>query len=155
MPPYCAATTKIMQPIHSETSLANAILELENRQAMEARLLKVELQEAFESIKPVNLIKNAFGQVAASSELKGNLLNTVVGLGAGFLTKAVFTGISHSPVKRLIGNALMFGITNLVAKHPEFVKSAATGVLKLLKRKRAIKAPENGHDIDRKNVLWT
>lgn len=144
-----------MSPINSETSLSEAILFLENKQAQEGKRLKLEFQEAYESLKPINLLKNTFKQVTASNELKGNLLNTVVGLGAGFLTKAVFTGISHSPVKRLIGNALMFGITNIVAKNPEFVKNAGLGILKLLKRKPKANVRENGHEKEHNAILWT
>lgn len=40
--------------------------------------------------------------------------------------------MSHSPIKRILGTALMFGITNAVTKHPETVKSVASGILNIV-----------------------
>jgi len=44
--------------INSATDLRAAILQLETRQAAEEKLLKENFHLAYESIKPINLIKN-------------------------------------------------------------------------------------------------
>lgn len=129
---------------YSESSLDAAILALEKQQKAEALLLKTEFYQAVDSLRPINLIKSTFQQVTHSGELKGDFVNTAVALGAGFVSKKAYVGFSHSPLRKMIGTAIMFGVTNLVAKNPIAVKMATLGVLKLLKRKPAEKPAENG-----------
>ncbi len=124
-----------MQRINSETNLKDEILMLENRQAHEALLLKQEFQEAYESVKPINLIKNTFAQAVTSPELKDNILKVSVGMAAGYLTKMLFVSVSKNPFKKLIGTALLVGITNVVARNPETIKAVGLGVLKMLRRR--------------------
>jgi len=95
-------------------------------------MLKENFGIAYESIKPINLIKSTLNEIAASQDLKDNFLNTAVGLTAGYLSKTLFVGVSHNPLKRLLGTVLMYGITNLVAKHPETIKSVGSGILNLI-----------------------
>lgn len=124
-----------MQKINSAISLRDAILQLESKQTEERNLLKKQFHLVYESIKPVNLIKGAFKEVAESRELKDNILNTSVGLAAGYISKILFEGTSKSPVKKILGSVLMFGITNLVAKNPEPVKSLGKKFLEIIRSK--------------------
>ena len=122
-----------MKDIDSDIRLRDAILELKSTQSREAALLKQQFQFVFEGIKPVNLVKSVFNEIRDSRELRNNLINTSVGLFAGYLSKSLFVRASKNPVKKLVGTALMFGITNLVAKNPETIKSMGRGVLSLLR----------------------
>jgi len=124
-----------MQKINSETGLRDAILQLESKQADEAKMLKEQFHLAYESIKPINLIKSILKEAVASRDLLDNLLNTSVGLTAGYLSKILFQGVTKSPFKKLLGTALMFGIINVVAKNPEAVKSFGNGFLKMIMSK--------------------
>ena len=121
-----------MEKINSTAQLKAAIFDLETRQNNEGKILKEQYIVAYESIKPVNLIKSTFKEVAASPDLKDELLNTSIGLAAGYLSKMLFQGASHSPLRKLFGTVLMFGITNAVAKHPEVIKAAGKGLLKII-----------------------
>lgn len=121
-----------MHQINSSTQLREVILDLEIKQTGEEKILKQQFQLAYESVKPINLIKSTFKEVTASQDLKDNLLNTTVGITAGYLSKKLFEGVSDSPLKKLLGTALMFGITNAVAKNPEAVKAAARGIFNLI-----------------------
>ena len=49
-----------MEKIYSEIDLNIAILQLESKQAEEEKLLKEQFQHTYESIKPINIIKNIF-----------------------------------------------------------------------------------------------
>ena len=51
-----------MQKINSATGLRVAILELESKQSNEAELLKEQFHLAYESVKPVSLIRNILKQ---------------------------------------------------------------------------------------------
>lgn len=121
-----------MQKITSTIDLRASILELEATQTLEGKILKEELHNAYESMKPINLIKSTFKDVAASPEIKDQLLTTAVGLAAGYVSKKLFEGVTHGPLRKLLGTALMFGITRAAAKNPEAIKSFGTGALKVI-----------------------
>ena len=110
-----------MEKITNGTALTTAIILLERKQADEEKVLKKGFHTAFESLKPLNLIKNTIREAASSGELKDNLLNTTAGLSAGFLVKKLFVGRSGNPIKKTLGNIIMFGITNMMAKNPGFI----------------------------------
>jgi hypothetical protein len=112
-----------MEKIITENDLRGAILQLESRQADEARLMKEQFLVAVESIKPINLIKSTFIEAAESGDLQDNLFNSTVGLSAGYVTKVLFQSVSGSPIKKVLGTAIMFGIKNLVARNPDTVKT--------------------------------
>lgn len=121
-----------MQKINSLTGLREAIFQLEIRQAEEAKMLKEQFYLAYNSVKPINLIKSTFKEVAESRELKDNIVNTSIGLTAGYVSKVLFEGTSKNPLKRLLGSFLMFGITNLVTKNPNTVKTVGQKFLKMI-----------------------
>lgn len=123
-----------MQKINSSAELHLAIAALELQQTAEAKLLKQQFNLAYESIKPVNLIKSTLKDISASQDLKDNLLNSAVGITVGYVSKKIFEGTSHSPVKRMLGTALMFGVTNAVAKNPETLKAAIRGIAGILSK---------------------
>ena len=106
-----------MKTINSTSELTEAILLLETRQADQGIQLREQFNLTYESLKPLNLIKSTFREAASSRELKDNIINTGTGLVAGYLSKKLFEGVSHS------GSALMFGITNMVSRNPETIKS--------------------------------
>lgn len=112
-----------MQKIVTQTDLRVAILQLESKQELEGIMLKEQFLVAYESVKPINLIKSTFLEAAESKDLQDNLINSALGMSAGFVSKLLFQGISGSPIKKILGTALMFGIKNLVAHNPETVKS--------------------------------
>ena len=108
-----------MKKINETQILKETILLMKMKQSEEFLQLKDQYLYTFESLKPLNLIKNAFGQMATSSEFKGNILSNVIGITTGYLTKKVLLGSTHSPIKRMLGTLLQFVITNLVTKHSE------------------------------------
>lgn len=121
-----------MEKINSDIDLRAAILALEEKQSEEANLMKAQFSLAYESVKPINLIKSTFKEVTSSEEIKDHLINTTIGITAGYLSKKLFEGVTHTPLRKLLGTALMFSISNVVAKNPEIVKVAANGVIKLI-----------------------
>ena len=112
--------------------LSEAILVLEIRQAEEAKQLKKHFLLLQESIKPINLIKNTFKNITESRDLKENVISNSVGLATGFVTKKLFVGASHNPLKKLLGTIIMFGITNIISKNAGTIKSVGGMVLKKL-----------------------
>lgn len=131
-----------MQHIHSDIDLKNAIAQLENQQVAERLSLKEALHSAQQSLKPINLIKGVFQEISDSPVMKHDLLNTSIGLATGYLTKKVFVKVSHNPFKKILGNALMLGITNIISKNPEKVKSIGSGILNTIRKTISRKKPK-------------
>ena len=111
-----------MKKINQTEILKETILLMKMKQAEELVQLKDQYHYTIESLKPLNLIKNAFGLMATSPEIKGNILNNIVGMTTGYLTKKVLLGSTHNPIKRILGTMLQFVITNVVTKHSEASK---------------------------------
>ena len=133
-----------MQKISSETGLRDAILQLETQRTDEGKMLREQFNHTIEGLQPINLIKSTFREAVVSRDLKENIINTSVGLTAGYLTKIVFAGVMKTPLTKLLGTALMFGVTNLVAKNPEAVKSLGKGFFNMIRSKSGKRV----HEID-------
>ena len=123
-----------MQKINTAEELKEAIAQLEARQASDARLFKQELQEVYEALNPVNLIKKTIKNVFQSDEVKDNLLNTSTVLIAGVVAKILFSGIRGKNTKKALISAAMVGITNVVSNNPEAVKDFALNAFKISQR---------------------
>ncbi len=121
-----------MQEIKSESELRAAIIYLENQHREEYKVLKQRFHLAYESIKPINIIKHTLKEAAESFDIKENLLITTAGISAGFITEKYLLGSSSSPFRKLLGTAVIFGITNLVATNPEAIKKMGRSILEVI-----------------------
>ena len=115
--------------------LKEAIGLLKKKQAIELRLLKEQVHTVHESIKPVNIIKNAFHQFTAAPDIKNNIIGSIIGLASGYLSKKIFVAGSHNPITRIMGTLLQIGITNVTAKNADTIKSIGEKVAKFVFKK--------------------
>lgn len=105
------------------TSLKESIQLLEEEQLIKRQVLKEQLIISYESLKPLALLNSALKDISSSPVLKNNVLGTAVGLASGFLTRKLFIGTSGNIIRRLIGAFIQLGVTNMVARHPEAIKT--------------------------------
>ncbi|WP_353483363.1 hypothetical protein [Haliscomenobacter sp.] len=117
-----------MHKINSDSELRAAITALEYRQVTEGKMLKAEFNLAYESIKPINFIRNTVKEINRSSELKTDLLTLAVGVGVGYLSKILFKRVTHQPLKKLLGAALLFGVSKLISRHDTYLMIESTPV---------------------------
>ena len=129
-----------MQKITSQSALKLAILQLEQKQEEEGRILKEQFKLTYNSLKPANILLGAIKDLSSSTLLKDNILNSSVSLGAGYASKMLFQGIVSSPIKKILGSALMFGVTKLVSNNPNFIKTLEMGFLKIFGTKSKFKS---------------
>ena len=125
-----------METITSVVSLKNAIQLLEAEQTVKGILLKEQFQLTFESLKPINILKNTLKEVSSSPLLIDNILGSVVGLATGYLSKKIVVGASGNIFRNILGSILQFGVTNVVSRHPEGIKSIGQSIFQLLFRKK-------------------
>jgi hypothetical protein len=124
--------------INTETDLNFAIYQLEKKQAEEGKLLKEQFLLTYESIKPSNLFRSTMSDVASSPYLIDNIIGTAIGLGTGYLSRKIVVGAGGNIFKRLFGSVLQFGITNIVAQHPNTVKSIGEFIFKRVFHKQEV-----------------
>jgi len=129
----------------NETDSLNELIILEERKHdTQLELLKEQFHIAYESVKPVNLIKSVLHEVTASPEIKNDMASNVIGLGTGFLSKRLLVDGSHSPIKRVIGTVVQFAIANLVSKHSDTIKTIGSNLLKhFFNKQKSRKSSEN------------
>lgn len=137
-----------MQNITSSEELRAAIVALELAQKQDGTSLKEEFYVAYQEIQPINIIKSTVKQAVHSQDLKDDLINASVGMAVGYVSKTLFEGETHSPTRKLMGTALMFGVTNVVANNPEMVKSIGIGFINLFRSSPEDEETEEDEDIE-------
>lgn len=125
----------IMQNITCATDLKQAIQSMEVEQAESEKLLKVQFRMTYESLKPVNLIRNTIKDIASEPELINNLIGTTLGLAGGYISKKIVVGSSHNIFRKLFGSLLEFGVVDMVARNPEALKSATQFIFNMFRKK--------------------
>lgn len=104
-------------------NLCEAISLLKKKNEIERNLLKEYFRDVQESLKPINLIKGLFGNLN-SMPLKGNsLVDALIGIGTGYLSKSVFVGGSHNIFKKGLGLLLQQGVSNLTINNADSIKN--------------------------------
>lgn len=125
-----------MRQITTLVELREEIALLEITQLSNEIALKEQFKITYESLKPLNLIKSTFKEFTSAPDFKDNLLNSTMGIGAGYLTKKIIVGASHNPLKKLLGTLLQVGITSIVAKNGDGIKLVATKLISSLLPKK-------------------
>jgi hypothetical protein len=133
-----------MGKISSIKELRESIRQLEIKQVEDERLLKEQFMVTYESLKPINLVKNSIKKLIESPDLKGGLFSTTLGLAAGYLTKKAAVGSTHNPLKQILGTLLQLGVTNAVAKNSDGIKSLMVTLISSYLRKRKAAVEHEG-----------
>jgi len=131
-------------------ALTASITRLQIRRSEELALLREQFHITYDSLKPINLIKHTLKEVSSSTEIKEGLLNDVIGLATGYLTKAILVGSSANPVKKIFGTLLQFAVATVVARNSDSIKSVGKVVLNKLFKMRNEEdqnLPEHGNGI--------
>ena len=119
-----------MKNKNATDALNDLILVQEMKYDNDLEKLKNQFDVAYESVKPINLIKNLFNKVTASPEIKNDLLSNVIGFGTGFISKKILLGSLHNPVTKVLGTVFEFAIANLVSKNSDRIKTIGGNLLK-------------------------
>ena len=118
-----------MQKITSVIELRESIRLLEIKHKNEGLLLKEQFNISVESIKPINLIKNTIAELVTQPDFKADLMKTTLSLAAGFLSKKIVVGSTHNPFKQMLGTLLQMGVTSIVSKNADGIKSTVSQLI--------------------------
>ena len=131
-----------METITSAVELKNAIQLLEYEKALKEELLKEQFCIAYESFKPINLLKSTLFEVASSSNFIESILGTAAGLTTGYLSKKIVIGASGNLLRKLFGTMMQLGVTNVVTQHPDSIKSIGQFIINHILRKKEKELPQ-------------
>ena len=124
-------------------SLKGSIRLLEIQQAEEGKILKEQFKATYESLKLVNLVKSSLKELTESVEIKNNLFESIVSIVTGYLTKKLMISSTSNPFKKILGALIQLGVTNLVAKNAESIRTYITELIdKFLHPKEEEEVPE-------------
>lgn len=93
-----------------------AIAALERQRDLKFDELKQQLALTYESVKPVNILNQTLVDFKESTEVKSNLLQSVVSLAGGYISKKLLIGKSHSTFKKIMGYVVQYGVTSFISK---------------------------------------
>ena len=125
-----------MQKITTAAELKTAIQELELKQATEWSLLKSELTHTYSSFTPLNIIKNTFREVTEATGFKDNLLGSVIGLAAGYLSKGLIGGGSPKAIRNIAGSLLQVEVSTVIARNFSRIKAISSNIAGFFRRKK-------------------
>lgn len=106
-----------MPKITSAKSLKSAIIALENRQIAEEILLKEQFTATYESLKPINVLRNTINDLLTVTELKEPILETIAGVITGYISRFLIIRDSKNPFRRIAALLVQYGVTNLISKN--------------------------------------
>jgi len=126
-----------MQNITSAIELKNAIQLLEVEQAIDEQLLKEQFFITYQSLKPINLLRNTIHEIATTTDLKDSILGTAAGLVTGYVSRKIaMIGASGNLFRELLGSVLQLGVTNVVSQNPDTIKSIGQYIFQHILRKK-------------------
>lgn len=99
---------------NEELDIAISNLELQRKQKYNE--LKQQLNLTYQSVKPINILNQTLTDFKESTQSKSNLLQSVVSLTGGYLSKKLLIGNTHSTFKKILGYVLQYGVTNFISK---------------------------------------
>ena len=108
-----------MSKISNEAELKAMIRELELKTTLQENLLKENARSIVKSFQPANLLKIGLQNVkavAVNRDVRSTVLNTFVGLAAGYVTRRFVVGKNSNIFKRTLGTAVQAAITKIVFK---------------------------------------
>jgi hypothetical protein len=117
-----------MHKIETTADLKRAIQQMECLQTTDFISLKNQLTAACEKLKPINIIKSKFRKLVLAPA-KNEVVNTVMGLATGFVSRKILIGKSSNPLVKIVGFVIERIIANKVTKNAAEIKAIGSIIL--------------------------
>lgn len=129
-----------MQKITSTSELQDAISVLEYKQKEQWDEFKGNLNSAFDSLKPVNIIKSTYKDFVSTPNLVQGIMASAIGMGTGFLTKKFIVRRSGNILRNLLGGVAQRVISTVVSRNSGVIKNIGAGLLSRVLTRKATKS---------------
>jgi hypothetical protein len=138
-----------MENITTTSGLRNAIEKLEAAQFEKGQLLKEQLNDTLEGLKPNNLLKSALSDFSLLPAFSISILGSAAGLATGYLSQKLIVGASANVFRRIFGTFVQLGVTNFVSRHQVGIKKLSNNIFqRLFHKNREISEEANQHNIE-------
>ena len=122
-----------MQKISNLDELKASIKNLELKTHQQEQLLKrnskLTVQHYKEDYKPMNLVRMGLQKVVKTPDVRYTLINTFIGLAAGWIAQKIIVGKSRNIFRRTLGAAVQTALVRLAYKNlPLFYQSKSPSV---------------------------
>lgn len=119
-----------MEKITTTIELEYAIKVLERKIELEKHELKEHFFLTVESFKPINIIKDTFSEMVASTDLQTDVSKIALGTISGYLAKQVILGETHNPISKGLGVVLEMVVSKNVIRNSDGIKIMGQNLLK-------------------------
>lgn len=124
-----------MQKLNDAELLEQLILIKQEECDKQGKELKEHFRNAYESLKPINMLKNTFKQAVSSPDVKTQIADTAIGLTTGFLAKKLFAGNSGNPLVKLVGSLIGSFVASKAEKNGEEIRSMGSFIINKITNK--------------------
>ena len=124
-----------MQGITSVVALQEAIVVLEKRRREQEQELANRFSLLYDNLKPSNIIKNIFRDLAGPPDGQHSMLNALIAIGLGFISRKLLIPSQSGSLRKIFGAVLQLGITGLVGKKGDAITAGGLRLLRTLEQK--------------------
>jgi len=125
--------------------LKEAIKILEQEQAVKGQLLKDQFKASYESLNPLNLIKNSLSNFIGSPETRNSLFSLVIPLITRLFSKRKIARTGRGQVFQMAGILILDGLNRYLSQHPEIIANISRFISKVgHTKKNKVKNQEEG-----------
>lgn len=110
--------------------LKELIAAKEIEHAAQEIIVRKQLLQTYESLKPLNLIKNTISQAVSSPEIRGNLGNAALGWLSGIAIRKLIQFGSQNPMVKLSATIIEMIVAGKVTQNADEIKALGAIVLK-------------------------
>lgn len=125
-----------MNSITTTKELNAAILLLENKRTIELAEVKEHYKTTYESLRPINFIRNTVKELITAPDFKDDLLNTSLSLAAGYFSKKIAIGSTNNPFKQVLGNFLQMGVTSVISNNADGIRTKIMNIVSTVLQKK-------------------
>jgi hypothetical protein len=118
--------------IKNINELNTAIFLLKNKQIQEEILLKEQFKVTYESLRPVNFLRNVIKELFAVPDFKQDIIESSMSILAGYFSRKIAVGNSINPFKLLLGSIIQLGVTTIISKNSSEIKSTFMEVFTMI-----------------------
>ena len=131
-----------MQKISNLSDLKASIRELEMKTQQQEVSLKDEGKSTAEHYKPINLVRMGLQKIIKTPDVRFTIVNTFIGLAAGFLAQKIVVGKSRNIFRRTLGAAVQTALVRLAYRNLPFGPKQSNT---LIPRRRRIAATSSAN----------
>lgn len=118
-----------MQKVTSTSELKEIIAKLEYKQREQWGDFKENLNDAFDTLKPINLLKATYREFLSTPHMAENIVGSTIGLTTGLITKKLIVRKSGNVFRNFAGGLAQMLISNFVSRHSDTIKTIGSGLL--------------------------